>query len=105
MTTPGGHQDDDDPDDGAQGSATDEAVTRGMEALQTAAQEMISAARAMLDVAEGLVRDPNAASSMLGAFNAVARAATRFAPDGSSAADDQRRDDDGDSGVRHIPVS
>ena len=84
---------------------SDEAVARGMEAVQSAAKEMIAAARTLLDVAEELVQDPNAASTMLGALSSVARAATNFAPGRPTRADGSGEDDDDDGGVRRIPVS
>ena len=80
-------------------------MARGIEALQSAAEEMIAAARAMLDVADGLVHDPDAAGTVLSAFTSVARAATRFAPGTERARGADGRDDDGDGGVRRIPVS
>jgi len=44
---------------------TDERAAEGLEHLQRAALEMIAAARAFLDVAEDLVREPAAASSVV----------------------------------------
>jgi hypothetical protein len=38
----------------------------GLEHLQTAARELIAAARAALDVAEGLIDDPEVVSTMVG---------------------------------------
>jgi hypothetical protein len=38
----------------------------GLEHLQSAARELIAAARAALDVAEGIIDDPDAVSSMVG---------------------------------------
>jgi len=81
----------------------DDPLGRGVEALQAAAPEVITATRAMLDVAEDLVRDPRAASTVLGAVDAMSRAAGRFAP-GRAAPDDDDLDD-GDGGVQRIPVS
>ena len=96
-----------DPDDTDPGGTDpDDYVARGVEALQQAAEEMISAARVMLDVAEGLVRDPNAAGSVLHAFGMAARAATRMASGGDpSGSQPGREDGDEDGGVRRIPVS
>ena len=45
----------------------------GLEHLQAAAQEMIAAARSMLDAVEELLEDPRAASSMVAAFGTVTR--------------------------------
>ncbi len=95
----------DDADDPTGQSVTDDAVVRGIEAVQAAATEVITAARAMLDVVEGLVHDPQAASVVLDAFTSIARAATRLAPTGERASSHDGRDDDGDGGVRRIPVS
>ena len=62
--------------------------------LQTAAREMIAAARAFLDVAEEVVEDPKAGEALLGTLGDVAR---RVVPRNG------RGDDDG-SGVEHITV-
>jgi len=89
----------------------DDAATRSVEALQAAAQEMISAARAMLDVADGLVRDPRSAGDLVSTMGSVIRAATRGAPQGRSregrktGGDHDDDDDGGDGGVQRIPVS
>lgn len=70
----------------------------GLEHLQTAANEMIKAARAFLDVAEELVTDPKTSASLLGFFDTVAGAAGRSRPSGAG-------DGEGDDPVEHIPVS
>lgn len=44
---------------------TDDRAAEGLEHLQQAAIEMIAAARAFLDVAEDLVREPAAASTVV----------------------------------------
>jgi hypothetical protein len=80
------------------GPAIDDAVTRGVEALQAAAAEAIAAARAVLDVAEDLVSDPRTAAAVSNLIGSVARGAPR--PRGGE--DDG---DDGDDGVQRIPVS
>jgi hypothetical protein len=43
----------------------------GLEHLQAAARELIQAARAMLDVAEDLVNDPEAVASLAGTVRVV----------------------------------
>lgn len=86
-------------DDGDLGElGEDPRVQAGLEHLQRAAQEVIAASRALLDVAEELVEDPRAAGSLvglLGAFAGWARPGT---------ARDQ--DDPGDDPpVERIPVA
>ena len=99
------HDDAGNGDDGPEPSATDEAVARGMEAFQTAAGELIAAARAMLDVAEGLVQDPHAASTVMRTIGSMAQGVTRFAAQSDRTPDRGVNDDDDDGGVRRIPVS
>ena len=77
-------------------SQADDAVTRGIEALQAAAAEAISAARAVLDVAEELVTDPRTAAAVSNLIGSMARGAPRARKDD---------DDDGEDGVQRIPVS
>ena len=73
--------------------AEDDRASAAMAHLQTAAREMIAAARAFLDVAEELVEDPKSGEALLGTLGDVAR---RVVP---------RNDrDDGDGGVEHIQV-
>jgi hypothetical protein len=82
-------------DAGSSAAPVDDAVSRGIEALQAAATEAIAAARAVLDVAEELVTDPRTAAAVTNLLGSVARAAPR-----------SRRDDDGgEDGVQRIPVS
>lgn len=75
----------------------------GADALQAAAQEAIDATRALLDVAEALVNDPDTAkrigSLVDAARTAVARAAT------ATDRTDPDRDHPDDGGVQHIPLS
>lgn len=83
----------------------DERAGEGVEHLQAAARELIAAARAFLDVAEDVVRDPTVAEGLiagLGDLADTARAAARRAGDGASGEDGDRGDD---GGVQHIPVS
>jgi len=65
--------------------------------LQTAARELIAAARAFLDVAEEVVDDPKAGEAVLGGLADLARRVVPRNPhdDGPG---------DGDGGVEHIPV-
>jgi hypothetical protein len=49
----------------------------GIQHLQTAAREMIHAARALLDVAEDVIDDPAAIATLVGALGAVGDAARR----------------------------
>jgi hypothetical protein len=86
----------------------DDVVAKGVEALQSAAQEMIAAARAMLDVADELVRDPRAAGTVVEAMSSFARRqANRAAssPPGRPGGGDDDEDGDGSGGVQRIPVS
>jgi hypothetical protein len=95
----------DETDDGDEQPRGDDAFARGVEAIQAAATEVIAAARAMLDVADELVHDPQTAGAVIDAFASVARAATRFSPGAERAPGGAGRDDDDDGGVRRIPVS
>jgi hypothetical protein len=95
----GAHEDDDREPAQDAAAAAEDAVGRGVEALQAAAAEAISAARAVLDVAEELLTDPRTATAVSNLIGSMARGATRTRP----AARDE--DDDGDDGVQRIPVS
>ncbi len=75
----------------------EERADEGLEHLQTAAGELIKAARAFLDVAEEVVNDPTTAETLLGFFDSVAGAARRARPARSGGSDDDP--------VEHIPVS
>lgn len=93
------------PEGGAFGD--DPRVQAGVEHLQRAANELIAASRALLDVVEELVEDPRSVGGLLGVFanlgEVAARAArqgTRGGPAGHSA-----DDDDDDPPVQRIPVS
>jgi hypothetical protein len=82
----------------------------GVEHLQTAARELIEAARAALDVAEEWVNDPESVASLVGTLATVGDVAQRVAgaagrarpapqpPDAAAAADDAPR-------VQRITVS
>lgn len=74
----------------------EERADEAMAHLQTAAKEMIHAARAFLDIAEELVTDPKTSDTVLKVFDSLADAAGRT----------RARDrDDGPDPVEHIPVS
>jgi hypothetical protein len=73
----------------------------GIQHLQAAARELIHAARALLDVAEGLIDDPAAVATLVGALGAMGDAARRRATT-PSAADDDGEHGDGD-GTRAVP--
>lgn len=75
----------------------DERADEAVEHLQTAANEMIKAARAFLDVAEELVTDPNTSAAVMGLFDSITAAAGRATPRGRAGEDDDP--------VEHIPVS
>lgn len=77
-----------------------ERAAQGVEHLQTAAREMIEAARAFLDVIEDFVSDPNRMASVAEAVGSVAKGAAR-----SMGADHEDRDDDPGDSVQHIRVS
>ncbi len=78
----------------------------GVDALQAAAREAIDATRALLDVAEALVNDPEMVerlgSVVRAASGAGARAARAAGTDRGAAGEGP--DDDGD-GVQRIPVA
>jgi hypothetical protein len=108
---------DTDVDGGTDGDPPHDRAREGLEHLQTAARELIQAARAMLDVAEDLVNDPEAAASMVGAVGAlgdlvrdrVGGERLRRHPGPGTGADDgadDSGDDSGDDdvGVERIPV-
>jgi hypothetical protein len=85
---------------------TETPKNEAVEYLQTAAIEAIKAMRAFLDVAEGLVREPETAAIVGKAF--AEAAASAFRP--STLADDGAKEQDGDEGettggVRRIDLS
>ena len=78
----------------------DERAVEGLEHLQNAALELIEAARAFLDVAEDLVRDPAAAATIVHAAATFARLVAT-APEAPP-----RPEESPENGrVRHIRVS
>jgi hypothetical protein len=78
---------------------TDDRAAEGLEHLQRAALEMIAAARAFLDVAEDLVRDPSAASTAVQTAAAVGKILLH----GGQAAEESQVTSD-EAKVRHIHV-
>jgi hypothetical protein len=107
---PGGDEADPgpDPQDGPPGgrSKGNERLPPGVDALQAAAREAIVATRALLDVAEALVDDPEMVERMGAIVRAAAGAATRAARSAGGTGSGPKGDDgpdDGD-GVQRIPV-
>jgi hypothetical protein len=92
-------------------SDVDATVAEGVEHLQSAAREMIAAARTFLDVVEEVVGDNAAVASVAEAFGSfgqvVSRAASRAAS--GEGADPPSADDEGGgatgSRVQHIDLS
>jgi hypothetical protein len=86
---------------------TDEAAKTGLDHLQSAALELIAAARSFLDVAEELVREPEASAAVVKAAAGVAAAVLG----GGQAPPDRGGDPaatspvGNDSTVEHIEVS
>jgi len=105
--------DDGGPADGGAAGEGDERLGDGVEHLQTAAREMIAAARSFLDVVEDVVGDHAAVSSLaeaLGSFShLVTRAGARARDTAAGAASGGGPGGaaDGDDGprVQHIDVS
>lgn len=93
-----------------------DAVQAGLEQFRRAALEAIKAGRAMLDAAEAVVRDPQAAEAVIRTVGSVARTATeavagfaagRGAPGQEGGADEPGRgtpDDPPDDGLERISV-
>jgi hypothetical protein len=73
-----------------------ERAREGVEHLRAAAHELIAAARAMLDVAEELVDDPESASALLGTLANVGAVARRVTGTGGWPAPGPRDGDGGD---------
>lgn len=86
---------------GAGWSADDPRVQAGLDHLQRAAHEMISASRALLDVMEELVDDPRAAAGIVDLLGTVS--SKRLRPTRSADVDDDDGDDE--PPVQRIPVS
>ena len=94
----------------------DERANQGLDHLQTAALEMIHAARAFLDVAEEVVTDQDKVAEIVHVLGSVADAATRAArgeplrggrdrAGDDASGQDVDGPDDGAGGVQHIPVT
>lgn len=79
----------------------DEKAGEAVEHLQAAALELIAAARAVLDVAEDLVREPAAAATIVSAAASLGRAVLA----GPKAAPTAPEPPAGEGRVRHIHVS
>ena len=81
----------------------DDRAADGLAHLQAAARELIQAARAMLDVAEGLVEDPSAVTAVADTVGSLVRTAARA---GRRAVDDAGGAGSGDvsHGVERIRV-
>ncbi|MCU1377483.1 MAG: hypothetical protein JWN29_466 [Acidimicrobiales bacterium] len=94
-------QDRDIQDRDIQDRAAEGRAAEGLEHLQSAAIELIAAARAFLDVADDLVREPGVAATIVHAAAGVGRAVLggteRSAPEANTPPDEGR--------VRHIHVS
>jgi hypothetical protein len=75
-----------------------ERAREGVEHLQTAARELIAAARAALDVAEDLVDDPDTAASMAGAVGSLGDVLRQVTSSWRGTADG-RDGSDGDGGT------
>jgi hypothetical protein len=118
--TPAGRHRAEGPDDRGHDADVDEAapfgapedeqqVPPGVETLQAAAREAINATRALLDVAEAFVNDPEMAerigSVVRAATGAAARAARSAGAAGAASRHHDDSDDDGPDGVEHIPVT
>jgi hypothetical protein len=80
-------------------SDTDDRAREGLEHLQAAARELIQAARAMLDVAEDVVNDPEAVASLAGTVGSLGDLVRQRRP---SATKPDAADDDSD--VERITV-
>ena len=76
---------------------TEDRAAEGLEHLQSAALELIAAARAFLDVAEDVVREPGVAATIVSAAAGVGRAFLGGSPGPENPPDE--------GGVRRIHVS
>ncbi len=100
----------DEPEPADEASDVDATMAEGVEHLQSAAREMIAAARTFLDVVEEVVGDNSAVASVaeaLGSFGqVVSRAAGRAAAEGDGAAGPDEEDGGAArSRVQHIDLS
>jgi hypothetical protein len=91
------------------GEGIEDRARAGVEHLQAAAREAISAARALLDVAEELVEDPAAVQAAVGSLGSIVQAALSrvrppVPPGGPGGPGDAGGDGD-DGRVQRIKVS
>ena len=78
----------------------------GVAHLQTAALEMIAAARAFLEVAERIVQNPEAVRTAVVTVGAMAKAVMQTVdPNGAKANGDSEADDQADPPIEHITLS
>lgn len=88
-----------------------ERAREGVEHLQTAARELIEAARAMLDVAEDWVNDPESVASLAGTLASVGEVAKRMTGTGGwprpqhAPSTDPSSPDEDEPRVQHITVT
>jgi hypothetical protein len=82
----------------------DARAREGLEHLQAGVLELIAAARALLDVAEDLVRDPGTAAAVTTVVSTVARAVSGAAAAGRAATEEPADRERGGS-VQRIRVS
>jgi hypothetical protein len=81
------------------GDPTLDRARDGLDHLQAAARELIAAARAALDVAEGLIDDPEVAKAMTGAAGRIGQLLRNVLPAMADRLDpDATRAGDGDEG-------
>jgi hypothetical protein len=95
------------PPDDRPDAPTDDRAAEGLAHLQTAARELIQAARAMLDIAEELVEDPGTVGVVADAVGNVVRTAARAGRRAAGMAGDDRAGDAEDpapSGVERIRI-
>jgi hypothetical protein len=79
----------------------DERVADGIEHLQSAARELISAARSFLDVLDDVVDDRDKLGDLAATVSSVVESAVRTA---RTPGDPFKRDDRDRDGVEHVPV-
>lgn len=94
--------------EGPDGGRSGQGLPPGVDALQAAAREAITATRALLDVAEAMVNDPEMVERFGSVVRAASGAAARAARAAGSAGSSARPGTDGpddDDGVQRIPVS
>lgn len=99
-------------DEGAVAGSVDDRIQAGAEHLRSAAREVIAASRALLDVAEELVEDPDAVRDLAGFIGSlgslVGKGMGPWAPGSGrerSNEDPDDPDDPDDPRVERIPIS